>query len=426
MKDFIFSVKFLVVANVTLMLLSSELHAQVLSLDSILFIVENSNPVFNIYDSRIKAYNEYATGAKSLDPPQAGAGFFMTPYNVSMWRDDEMTGDPGMGSFMISGQQMFPHPKKLDANYDYMSSMSGVDSSMKNVMRNELFMMVKMDYYEWIIMKKKLVILTESEALIEYLIASTELGYTYGMDKLNSYYKARAMQGDVQTMRLMLEQEIKQKMIQLNSFMNRDQFIVFDIDTIYRVHNYELSVTDTLMISETRSDYHLLATELGVLEARQRYENSKRLPDFGIRYDHMIPFGSVPQQFSLMFMVSIPIAPWSSKMYSSNVSGLDFEMQSIREEQYTLVNQVSNNLNNLKTQIYSKKQQIGLTEKVIIPSMEKNYEVEFLAYEQNSEMLFMVLDAWQNLKLSKLTYLDQLMELLTLQVLYEKEMEVIE
>ena len=56
--------------------------------------------------------------------------------------------------------------------------------------------------------------------------------------------------------------------------------------------------------------------------------------------------------------------------------------------------------------------------------MKKNYETSLLAFEQNKEELFMTLDAWQNLKLVQLSYLDMLNELLQLQVNYEKELEI--
>ena len=106
---------------------------QVMSLDSILYYVEINNSEFAVFDARIKAYNEYAKGATALDPPQVGAGFFMTPYNPSMWKSDAMTGSDGMGSFMISAQQMITNRTKRNASANYMSSMSAVDSSMKRL-----------------------------------------------------------------------------------------------------------------------------------------------------------------------------------------------------------------------------------------------------------------------------------------------------
>lgn len=402
----------------------NRINAQKMSLDSILNIIKINNSELGSYDAQINAYNEYAKGAKSLEPPQLGAGFFMTPYNPKMWVPDAMNNADAMGSFMISAQQMFMNPKKLNANATYMKGMSAIDSAMQKSIRNELFSMAKMNYYEWLFMKKKLLVLNESEELLNYLIKATELKYTYGMDKLNSYYKAKAMLGEIQTMKVMVEQEIKQNIIALNTLMNRDKNSSFDIDTNYVLKNYELNVIDSSSIIKNRSDYSVFSKNINLLKTKQSYEHSKRLPDFGIKYDHMVAFGKAPQQFSIMAMITIPIVPWSAKMYKSTVAGLDFEIKSVKEKQDNFVNQVSGNLEEIKIQIKGKKQQIALSEKIIIPSMNKNYQTELLAYEQNTEMLFMVLDAWQNLKVVQLMYLDQLMELLSLQIQYEKQMEI--
>ncbi|HLC82428.1 MAG TPA: TolC family protein, partial [Bacteroidia bacterium] len=375
---------------------SGGINAQTMSLDSIINIIKINNLELKIYDEQIKAYNEYAKGAKSLDPPQVGAGFFMTPYDPKMWMPDAMNNN-AMGSYMFSAQQMFMNPQKLNANSTYMKSMSAVDSAMQKSMKNELISMAKMNYYEWMFMKKKLVVLSESEELLNYLIKATELRYTYGMDKLNSYYKAKAMLGEIQTMKVMVEQDIQQKIISLNTLMNRDKNKLFDIDTSYALKNYELDATDSSSIVKNRSDYSILSKNINALKTKQNYEYSKRFPDFGIKYDHMIAFGNEPQQFSIMAMVTIPIVPWSSKMYKSTVAGLNFEIEAEKVKQKSFVNQVSGNIENIKVQIKGKKQQVALSEKIIIPSVDKNYQTELLAYEQNTEMLFMVLDAWQNL-----------------------------
>lgn len=401
-----------------------KMFSQVMTLESVLNEIEKNQPELKKYDAKINAYNTYATGAKSLDAPQVGAGFFMTPYNPQMWKADPSMNTNGMGSFMISAQQMIMNPKKLNANSDYMKSMSGVEAQMKGSMRNELYSMAKMSYYGWVVLKRKTIVLKESEGILKYLIESTELRYKYGMDKLNAYYKAKGMLGDIQTMIVMTNQEISQKMIELNTLMNRDKNITFDIDTVLKNNDYEKSITDSTAIINSRSDFKVLKQNENLLRAKQSFENSKRLPDFGLKYDHMLAFGKQPQQFSLMAMVSIPIAPWSSKMYKSTVSGLNYEIESIKLEQQGFVNNVSGAIENIKVKIKNKKQQIELSEKVVIPSMKKNYETALLAYEQNTEELFMVLDAWQNLKLMQLNYLDQLMELAELQVQYENQLEI--
>jgi outer membrane protein TolC len=399
-------------------------YGQVLPLDSILFTIEKNNPELKVYDAQISALNEYAKGARALDPPQVGAGFFMTPYNPSMWGADEMNGYEGMGSFMISAQQMFMNRQKRDANAKYMGSMQSVDSAMKKSMRNEIFAMGKMNYYEYVILQKKLNVLRQSEELINYLIKSTELRYTYGMDKLNAYYKAKAMLAEVQSMQIMSSQEANEKIVLLNTLMNRDKNFQFQPDTTIVIKQYETMKIDSFSITKSRSDYAALSKEINLLQNKANYELSKRNPDFGVRFDHMFPFGIQPQQFSLMLMVTIPLAPWSSKMYSATAKGLVIEKEVVNEKQRSLINQVQGKIEIYQIQISAKKKQLALTQNVLIPAMKKNYETELLAYEQNTKMLFMVLDAWQNLKMAQLTYFDQLMDIINLQVKFERELEI--
>ena len=406
------------------MLAPLKVFSQVMSLENILNEIEKSQPELKKYDAKINAYNTYASGAKALDAPQVGAGLFMTPYNPQMWKADPAMNTNGMGSFMLSAQQMIMNPKKLNANSDYMKSMSGIEIQMKGSMKNELFSMAKMSYYEWVILKRRKAILVESESILKYLIESTELRYKYGMDKLNAYYKAKGMLGDVQTMMVMTNQEINQKMIELNTLMNRDKNLIFDVDTLIKFNEYENVLVDSAAIMSARSDFKVLKQNENLLRNKQIFENSKRLPDFGIKYDHMLAFGKQPQQFSLMAMITIPIAPWSNKMYKSTVKGLNYEIEAAKLEQQGFVNNVSGTIENIKVKIKNKKQQIELSEKVVIPSMKKNYETILLAYEQNTEELFMVLDAWQNLKLMQLNYIDQLMELAELQIQYENQLEI--
>lgn len=398
--------------------------AQILNIDSILTVIEKNHPELKMYDAQIKAYNTYATGAKSLDPPQVGAGFFMTPYNVQMWKPDGMTGNNGMGSFMLSALQMFSNPKKLNANATYMQGMSNVEREMKNAMRNELFSMAKMSYYEWQVMKMKIEIINASEDLLSYIIKSTEIRYTYGMDKLNAYYKAKAMLGEMQQMRIMTESEISQKRIGLNTLMIKNKDLDFDIDTMFLFKKYETEIDDSSTIITNRSDYKALSQNVNLLKSKQAYEYSKRLPDFGVKYDHMFAFGTQPQQFSLMAMMTIPIAPWSSKMYKSSVEALNYDIEAVNNRQQALINNTSGYIRNIQSQIKNKKLQMALYEKTIIPSLRKNYQATLLAYEQNTEELFMALDAWQNYKVGQLGYIDLINDLLQLQVQYEKQLEI--
>ncbi len=403
--------------------LGGGVRAQVMSLDSILNVIASANPELKVYDARIKAFDKYAEGARALDPPSVGAGLFMAPYNTTLWKPDGM-GDPGMGSFMISAEQMIANARKRNANRDYMLGMSKVDAEMQNAMRNELFSMAKRSYYEWVVLVKKKDVLVRSEALLQYLVQAAEIRYTYGMDKLNAYYKAKAMLGDVQNMQLMTDLEIEQMRIMLNTAMARDKQIVFSVDTAFAPRAPEQRPVDSTLVAERRSDLRAIDRNIDLLRFKQDVQRASLRPDYGIKYDHMVGFGTQPQQFSLMGMVSIPIAPWSSKMYKSTIAGLTFDMDALNESRNALVNETLGALDLLRAEIANKQQQLDLYDRAIVPAMRSNYETALLAYEQNTEELFMVLDAWQNLRMVQLARLDLVKDLSLLYATYDEQLEI--
>lgn len=113
----------------------AKIGAQKLSLENVTESVAANHPVVKMYENEIRSMDEAAKGARNWMPPEIGAGQFMAPYNINKWRRD---GDmPGMGSFMISAEQMIPNKKKLDADEAYMQAMSSVEKENKNASLKE-------------------------------------------------------------------------------------------------------------------------------------------------------------------------------------------------------------------------------------------------------------------------------------------------
>jgi cobalt-zinc-cadmium efflux system outer membrane protein len=407
------------------------LHAQIMRLDTIISTIEQANPELQMYDAQSESFSSYAKGAKAWEAPQLGAGFFMTPYNPAMWKADNSGGgmnntgntSNGMGSFMVQAQQMIPNPAKLKANAKYMQSMSAVEMANKDFVKNDLLSQAKMNYTEWLILKKKLYVLDEQEQLMNYIIQTSEIRYPYQQEKLNSIYKAKAELAAIQNMRLMFESEINWKRISLNQLMNRDKSIQFDVDTSIQFKNYETTTLDTTTLISNRSDISAIEKNILVYKNKQQYETSRLKPDFGIQYAHMFSFGNNPNLFTLMGMVTIPIAPWSSKMYKSTALGLHYQIQGYQKQKEAIINEAAGMVESLKWRISSQKKQISIYEKTMLPALQKNYKTSLLSYEQNTEELFVVLDAVQALQMARMELLDKKQELLILQIEYEKTIE---
>jgi hypothetical protein len=160
------------------------------------------------------------------------------------------------------------------------------------------------------------------------------------------------------------------------------------------------------------------------VKLQQQYEKAKRGPDFGISLSHMQSLGEMPNQYSAMGMITIPIAPWASKEYKSNIKGLDNTVNVISFQKQALINETAGMIASLQTQIKSAKQQLTNYNENIIPTYYKSYQTSLIAYEQNTEDLFVVLDGLKMYRMAKMNELDQLKALLKFQVDYEKEMEI--
>ena len=215
-----------------------------------------------------------------------------------------------------------PEGRALDADERYMKAMSSVEKERKNATLNELINDAKQFYYEWIILKRKLVILAENEKILDFMIKNAEIRYKNGLEKISAYYKAKAALGDVKNMQLIFENDIKEKRIRINALMGRNAMIYFDIDTAYALNDYSGLVFDSTLFYTNRSDLKSLDKEISLTRLKQEAERASLKPQFGIRYDNMIGFGGQPLQYTIMGMVRIPMAKWSSKMNKANIESL--------------------------------------------------------------------------------------------------------
>lgn len=398
-------------------------NAQTVSLDSILVEIQKSNPLLKMYDADIRSLDEAAKGARNWEAPVIGTGFWMVPYNPSYWKKSD-NGSPGMGQYQVSFEQMFPNRKKLDADEKYLKSVSSADMERKNSAFNNLAAEAKKNYYQWMILKKKGGILNQDEKLLNFMIQSAEIRYKNGLGKIGAYYKAKAALGNIQNMRLMLESEIKQLKIMLNTLMGRDKLQNFDIDTSYIIKHYSSAVFDTTGFITARSDIKSIEKDIQVNYLQQDVERAKLKPEFGLRYDHMFGFGGLPMQYNLMGTVKIPMAKWSSKSSKANVESLKWKVESLSQQKQMLLNEATGMAYSLQNNIELKEKQIKLFDENIIPALRKNYQTMLLAYEQNTEELFALFDGWETLNMTQLEYLQQLQDLLMMQVELEKVLEI--
>ncbi len=401
--------------------------AQTMNLEDILDSIQQLHPSLKMYDNEIRSMDEAAKGARSWMSPELSTGFWMVPYNPSRWKKmpDGMGGfEEGMGQYMIGAQQMFPNKKKLDADEVYMKAMSSVEKEKKNATMNELINEAKQYYYGWIILTKKLVIIDQNEKLLEFMIKNAEIRYKNGLEKISAYYKVKAALGNLENMQLMYENDIREKRIRLNALMGRNAATEFDIDTTHQLKDYSSVVFDSSLFYNSRSDLKAIDKDIYLTYLKQETENLSLKPQFGMRYEHMFGFGGLPMQYSLMGMMKIPLAKWSSKMNKANIASLKWKAIALQSQKEMMVNEYSGMAYSMRNEIELKKKQLKLYEDNIIPALKNNYRTMQLGYEQNTEELFMLYDAWETLNMTQLDYLELLRQLMLIQVQLERILEI--
>jgi outer membrane protein TolC len=413
-----------IITVIAFLIVCASSGAQVTTLNDVLNAIQREHPQLKMYDADIRSMDEAAKGARTWMPPEFGAGFFMTPYNPKNWKvEKNEMGEtmPGMGSFMLSAQQMFPNKKRQDAEAKYMEEMSSVEKERKNAALNDLYAEAKKNYYEWVVIEKKLAIIAENEKILDFMIKNAEIRLRNGMDKLSAYYKAKASLGNLETMRVMLQSEAVNKRIALNTLMNRSKTDSFKIDTTYTIKDYS-DIFDTTAFAAARSDIKAIDKEILLTQLQQEVERGKLKPEFGIKYDHMIAWAQQPWQFSLMAMAKIPIGR-SMRMNKANIESLKWKSESLSQQRQMKLNEATGMAYTMSNEISSRRRQITLYETNIIPALKNNYKSVLLAYEQNTEELFMLFDAWETLNMTQVEYLNQLQQLLLLQAELDRILE---
>jgi len=393
-------------------------QVQTLSLDSVLHVIEKQNPMLNTYRNRAQAMNAYVAGSKSLMAPEVGGGLWMFPYQKQNYEHLADT-----RQIMVSVSQTFTNPVKIKANQQYLSSRAGIEQANERVFYNGLKAQAKLAYYKWYVVEQKQKQLLESEEILNLMIRVGRVRYPYNQEKLSNIYKAEGRLHEVKNMQLMIENEIQKQQITLKQLMNA-QSTNFAIDTSSIAREFELVTIDTILLTQNRSDLHQLERTIKSMRLNQQVEKTQSRPDFNLNFSHMISMGQgMPNQFMLLGMVTIPIAPWSSKMYKANAKAMDYEIESMKAERLAIMNEVQGMTAGMISEIKTLQQQLTNYEQRIIPVLKKSYETLMLAYEENKEELPMVIDGWETLNMTRLQYLDTKLKYYEMIVSYEREIE---
>lgn len=395
------------------------LAQQPLSLEQVFEEISQNNPALKAYDSRIQSKDAKVEGAGAWMAPMVGVGTFMSPYPFQ-----GKISDSDRGAFMLSAEQEIPNPTKIKARKEYLSTQSLTDVYGKSERFNELRAKARELYFGLLIDHRKIRFQKENQQIMESMKKLAEIRFPFNQGGLNQIFKAEGRTYEAENMILMTEADMRSKKIALNALMNRMPASALDIDTGMKVSFTPKADLDTAYFAGTRSDILHMEHDIHAMEKNINQMRQESKPDFKIRFDHMSSYSAMmPRQFTVMGMLSIPIVPWSQKMYKSEIKSMNFEREAMRQQKSAMLTEMLGMTKSMENELTTMQKQISNYENKILPSLEKYLKVSMLSYQENKSDLNTVIDGWEALNMSQMTYLEQLQKFYQMITAYEKNIQ---
>jgi len=395
------------------------LAQQPLSLEQVFEEISQNNPALKAYDSRIQSKDAKVEGAGAWMAPMVGVGTFMSPYPFQ-----GKISDSDRGAFMLSAEQEIPNPAKIKARKEYLSTQSLTDVYGKSERFNELRAKARELYFGLLIDHRKIRFQKENQQIMESMKKLAEIRFPFNQGGLNQIFKAEGRTYEAENMILMTEADMRSKKIALNALMNRMPASALDIDTGMKVSFTPKADLDTAYFAGTRSDILHMEHDIHAMEKNINQMRQESKPDFKIRFDHMSSYSAMmPRQFTVMGMLSIPIVPWSQKMYKSEIKSMNFEREAMRQQKSAMLTEMLGMTKSMENELTTMQKQISNYENKILPSLEKYLKVSMLSYQENKSDLNTVIDGWEALNMSQMTYLEQLQKFYQMITAYEKNIQ---
>jgi cobalt-zinc-cadmium efflux system outer membrane protein len=288
-----------------------------------------------------------------------------------------------------------------------------------------LHTMAKRAYYGRAVLERKLRAIAETDSLLSFVIATATERYPSGKEAIENIYKAKAAKAELGAMRTMIRSDIYMKNVELLNLLNLG-YTEFEIDTVLpAIKNTDLNV---YMLSAVDADsfpsVRAIDASIRMMQAKREYEHSALYPEFGVSVNHMQALNAMmPNQFSVMGMVSIPIAPWSRTETDAMTGGIDQEIESMRQKRLAVIREQETNERIYASQRQAIRSQLNDIDEKVLPEYRRSFEAALGSYAQNAGDLFRVVDAWQMLRMAEMNRLEVLQSLVNAEILYEEVLE---
>lgn len=396
----------------------SQTTKRILTLDSIIKKINDNNLLLQSYELKASAYEYNGVATTAWMPPMVGMGTFMTPYPGNKVMDTR-----DKGNVMVEIEQDIPNVSRQQAKRRYIESQANIEKYNRDIKSNELKAQARRLYYTWLIAKNKISVLEKGDRIMNTMKKIEQVRYPYNQSQLANVYTVDARIEENRNMIRMQQSVIAKTKAWLNGLMNLPGDNDFDIDSLYVPHFAPEATHDTASLAAIRKDIGKMNESINSMKLGIESMKSERKPDFRVRIDHMNPLsGSMPKVFNIMGMISVPIVPWSSKMYKSEIKAMEYNIKSVEKERDGMLQQTQGMLYGMQSEIKSMHERVLSMEQKVIPTLQKAMDANFANYQENKLSLSVVIDSWEALNMMQLNVLDEKLKHYEMIIEYEKQL----
>lgn len=394
----------------------------VFTLQQILDSIDARNPGLQQYALKTQASLAMGDAVKAWQAPTAGIGVNEFPYGAV---DSKMNNNSvPRRMLMVRLEQVFPNFSRQRKEQQVYRSYASQNADDRATMKNLLFSRAKKAYDETWIAEKKLSVIREQEKQLQLLIRIAEGRLAYNKASLPNIYKARAKLSDLHALQVKMSSTADQAVATLNSLMNFPADTPLKIDTTVDLTAMPANIlpVDSIYVETHRSDIRSISDEIRSMQLKKEATAAMNKPEFGLTWDNMRMNGGM-YMYNAMVMLSIPLVPWFSKGYRSEIRAMDFEVQAMQKMQDSQVQQAMGNIRKERLGLQSELTELELFRNEVIPAYEKTWQANLNALSENTGDIYETLMAWNELTLKRMEYYDKLEEVLNEKVILESEIQ---
>jgi outer membrane protein TolC len=405
-----------------MLICSLSVHAQVFTLQQVLDSIAARNPGLQQYAPQTQSRDALGEAAMAWEAPQVGAGVSEFPYGGMGKMNSQQLGPRKM--LMLRFQQMLPNFTQQKKEKEYYRSFARQNQDDRATLQNMLFARAKMAYYDAFVAAKKLAVIGEQSRQLGLLIRIAEGRLAYNKASPPNIYKARAKLSDLESLRIKMSSVMDQSAAILNSLMGNPADASLRIDTSGNFEGGQVDILhiDAAYVQAHRTDITHVTDEIHSMELQREVSTAMAKPRFGITWDNM-RMNSGMYMYDVMAMVTIPIAPWSSKGYKSQERSIDYEVEVMQKKQDDQVQQALGNIRKDWLNLEAAGKDLQIDQDEVIPSYAKTYQANLNAFSENTGDIYETLAAWDDLTMKKMEYYDKLSNLLDIRVMLETEIQ---